>query len=74
MSINAPARHDPIEISTRYPKNRIDVNPERIRTENPAITVKALIIMLLPIVPIADFVDSSYDSPFFSSELRHHIY
>ncbi|NMC41020.1 MAG: hypothetical protein GYA43_07595 [Bacteroidales bacterium] len=43
---SAPARHDAIEITTRYPKNLIEVKPEKISAENPAITVRAFVIIL----------------------------
>ena len=61
---SAPRRHDPIDISVRYPKNRIEVKPESIRGEKPAITVLAFMIMLRPIVAMVVFVDSSCDNPF----------
>jgi hypothetical protein len=58
MITRAPIRHDPMEISTRYPKKRIEVNPENISAPNPAITLKAFIIILRPIVLIAAEVAS----------------
>jgi hypothetical protein len=70
----APIRQAPIEISTRYPKNLIEVNPDSISTENPAMTLTALIIMLLPIVFIAAIVASEWDKPFLKFELKHHTY
>ncbi len=59
MIIIAPIRQAPIEINTRYPKNLIEVNPENISAEKPAITVKAFIKILLPIVPSAFVVASA---------------
>lgn len=61
---SAPNRQEPIDISVRYPKNLIDVKPESIRGEKPAITVVAFIIMLRPIVAMVVLVDSSWDKPF----------
>jgi hypothetical protein len=58
ISTSAPTRHDPIDMITRYPKNLIDMNPENIRGEKPAITLHALMIMLLPMVAMEFFVDS----------------
>jgi hypothetical protein len=42
----------------------MDVKPERISGEKPAITELALMIMLRPIVAIEVLIDSSYDNPF----------
>lgn len=62
--IIAPSRQELIDTMTRYPKKRIDANPENISTEKPDITVNPLITMLRPIILIADLTDSSYDRPF----------
>jgi hypothetical protein len=70
----APIRHDPIDTRTRYPKNLIDINPEKISAENPAITLNALIIMLLPMVFKAELVASGYVRPFLICRLKHQIY
>ncbi len=50
------------------------MKPESIRGEKPAITVLALMIMLLPIVAMDVLVDSSYDNPFLIWILKHQIY
>lgn len=62
--IIAPRRHELMDTRTRYPKKRIEANPENISTEKPDITVRALITMLRPIILIEDLMDSSYDRPF----------
>ena len=72
--INAPIRQVPIDITTRYPKNRIEVNPENIRAENPAITLIALIIILLPIVVTAADVASLKSIPCLIALLKLHMY
>lgn len=50
MTIIAQRRHEPIDSITRYPKYLIDRNPEINVAENPAITLMALITILLPVV------------------------
>lgn len=74
ISTRAPKRHEPMEIITRYPKNLIDINPENTRGKNPAITVKAFIMMLRPIMVSAALVDSSYDRPCLLWLWKDHIY
>jgi hypothetical protein len=74
ITISAPARHDAMEIIARYPKNLIDVNPEKIRAEKPAITLRALIIILRPIVLIAISVALEYDIPELICRLKHQMY
>jgi hypothetical protein len=43
----------------------MDEKPEKINTENPAITVKAFIMMLRPMILIEALVESAYDKPLF---------
>ncbi len=52
----------------------MDVKPESISGEKPAITVLAFMIMLRPIVAMDVLVDSSYDNPFLNWILKHQIY
>jgi hypothetical protein len=50
MTIMAQRRHEPIDSRTRYPKYLIERNPDMNVAEKPAITLMALMTILLPVV------------------------
>ena len=59
INIIAPNRHVLIDTITRAPKKRNEVKPENNKTENPAITLNAFMIILLPMIFIEVLVESS---------------
>lgn len=69
ITIIAQSRHEPMESNTRYPKYLIERNPEINVAEKPAITLNALITMLLPVVRYVMAIAAAWFSPLRSSLL-----
>ena len=72
ITIIAQSRHEPMESNTRYPKYLIERNPEINVAEKPAMTLRPLITMLLPVVRYVMTIAAAWLSPLRSSLLYLH--